>query len=184
LLAAKERGVEVRMVLDASGAASQYSQHGRLCDAGVPVKIENWGGKSHSKWAVADADLPAAAVVFGSMNWTSSGDADNDENTLYVQGADFAAPFAREFARQWDDLAEVPLCTRVSAEGEDSSSCPSHDCAAHCVSGSCCDGIDNDHDGKVDLQEEACACHDGVDNDGDGFVDSDDYDCRAQEEDP
>ena len=66
ILAAQARGVAVRMVIDASGAANSYSQHGQPVRAGIPVKTENWGGKSHSKWAVADAALPAsAAVVFG-----------------------------------------------------------------------------------------------------------------------
>jgi len=78
----------------------------------------------------------------------------------------------------------VPVCTSVSAEGADSSVCTGGDCAHACVSGSCCDGIDNDHDGKTDLQEEACGCHDGVDNDGDGYVDGNDFDCQADLPDP
>jgi phosphatidylserine/phosphatidylglycerophosphate/cardiolipin synthase-like enzyme len=179
ILAAKSRGVTVRMVIDATGAANGFSKHGQLCSAGISVKTENWGGKSHSKWAVADAGLPSAgAVVFGSMNWTSSGDTQNDENSLYVKHAAFATAFSAEFQRQWADLAGVPACTTVSAEGWDSSVCtPSNDCHV-CSSGSCCDGIDNDYDGKTDLQEEACACADGIDNDGDGYVDAADFDCQ------
>ncbi len=178
--AARARGVAVRMVLDASGASNAYSQHHALCASGVPVKIENWGGKSHSKWAVADALTPAAAVVFGSMNFTASGDAQNDENTLYVANAAFAAQFHAEFERQWADLAQVPSCTNVSVEGADSSVCsPAADCHTSCTSGSCCDGIDNDYDGKTDLQEEACACDDGIDNDGDGYIDAADFDCQT-----
>ena len=185
ILAAQSRGVAVRMVIDASGAANSYSKHGLLCAAGIPVKTENWGGKSHSKWAVADVGLPgSAAVVFGSMNWTASGDTENDENSLYVKNAGLAAALAGEFARQWADLAAVPTCTSVSAEGADSSVCTGGDCAHACVSGSCCDGIDNDHDGKTDLQEEACGCHDGVDNDGDGFIDGNDFDCQTDLPDP
>jgi len=180
ILAAQARGVAVRMVIDASGAANSASKHGLLCGSGIPVKTENWGGKSRSKWAVADAGLPSsAAVVFGSMNWTASGDTQNDENTLYVQNAGLASAFSAEFARQWADLASVPVCTSVSAEGWDSSSCsPADNCASSCTSGSCCDGVDNDHDGKTDLQEEACACSDGIDNDGDGFIDGADFDCQ------
>lgn len=180
ILAARSRGVAVRMILDAGGAGNVYSKHPLLCAAGIAVKTENWGGKSHSKWAVADAGRAgAASVVFGSMNWTSAGDDDNDENTLYVRNDGFAAPFQAEFQRQWADLAGVPACTSVSAEGADSSVCTApSDCSAGCSSGSCCDGIDNDYDGKIDLAEEACACADGVDNDRDGYVDLDDWDCR------
>jgi phosphatidylserine/phosphatidylglycerophosphate/cardiolipin synthase-like enzyme len=183
VLAAKARGVAVRMVLDASGASNAYSKHTSLCQSGVAVKIENWGGKSHSKWAVADAGSANAAVVFGSMNWTAAGNEQNDENTLYVQNSAFASSFHAEFERQWADLAAVPVCSAVSVEGADSSRCgASNDCHISCSSGSCCDGIDNDYDGKIDLQEEACACGDGIDNDGDGYVDANDFDCQHLED--
>jgi phosphatidylserine/phosphatidylglycerophosphate/cardiolipin synthase-like enzyme len=186
LLAAHARGVQVRMVLDAGGAANKYSKHGQLCAAGIAVKIENWGGKSHSKWAVADAATPqTAAVVFGSMNWTAAGNGQNDENTLYIRNAGLANGFAQEFERQWSDLAATPACTAVAAESAQSSACGSaNDCSGSCSSGACCDQLDNDYDGRIDLQEEACACADGVDNEGDGYVDADDFDCRVPAEDP
>lgn len=179
IVAAQARGVQVRMILDAGGASNQYSKHTLLCEAGMAVKTENWGGKSHSKWAVADAAHPdRAAVLFGSMNWTGAGDTDNDENTLYIRNAGLAAKFAEEFERQWTDLAAVPPCTRVSVEGADSSTYDTSECGPHCVSGSCCDGLDNDYDGRVDAAEEACGCADGLDNDGDSYVDAADFDCR------
>jgi phosphatidylserine/phosphatidylglycerophosphate/cardiolipin synthase-like enzyme len=180
IVAARARGVAVRMVLDAGGAANAYSKHRDLCAAGIAVKTENWGGKSHSKWAVADAGVPgAAAVVFGSMNWTGAGDTENDENTLYVKNGGLSAAFHTEFERQWADLAGVPVCTTVSVEGADSSVCsPATNCSSSCTSGSCCDGLDNDYDGKTDLAEEACGCTGGIDNDNDGYVDLDDWDCK------
>jgi hypothetical protein len=176
---AKERGVTVRLVLDAGGAANSSSKHRALCSSGIAVKIENWGGKSHSKWAVADAGLPHATVVLGSMNWTGAGDADNDENTLYVKDEAFARPFGTEFERQWSDLAAVPTCAAVDAEGADSSMCSSSGCSVSCTSGSCCDGIDNDYDEKLDLDDEACNCFDGLDNDADGYVDTADFECAS-----
>jgi phosphatidylserine/phosphatidylglycerophosphate/cardiolipin synthase-like enzyme len=179
ILAAKARGVAVRMVIDAGGAANAYSVVPSLCAAQIPVKWENWGGKSHSKWAVADAGVPGeAAVVFGSMNWTNAGNVNNDENTVYVENDGFAQAFQQEFDRQWADLAGVPACQAVSAEGADSSSCGSQlDCTTSCTSGSCCDNSDNDYDGHSDLTDEACACDDGLDNDGDGYIDGDDWEC-------
>lgn len=43
VLAAHQRGVVVRLVLDASGAGNVYSKHGLLCSSGVAVRVENWG---------------------------------------------------------------------------------------------------------------------------------------------
>jgi len=164
---AHARGVKLRMVLDASGALNAYSKHTQLCAAGVPVKIESWGGKSHSKWAVADAEDPErATVLVGSLNWTRAADEENDENTLLIrQNAAVAAAFAREFARQWADLPDAQICARVQAEGPRSA-------------GSCSDGLDNDHDGHADLADEACSCSDGLDNDGDGHIDAADFECQ------
>jgi hypothetical protein len=94
--------------------------------------------------------------------------------------AHFAQAFQQEFNRQWTDLAGVPACHTVSAEGADSSSCGSQlDCTTSCTSGSCCDNADNDYDGHSDLNDEACACDDGIDNDGDGFIDGDDWECKT-----
>jgi phosphatidylserine/phosphatidylglycerophosphate/cardiolipin synthase-like enzyme len=175
LLSAKARGVKIRMVLDAGGAAITASKHSQLCAAGIPVKVENWGGKSHSKWAVADS----ASVLFGSMNWTGAGDQQNDENTLVVRNAGLARAFSAEFARQWADLPDALVCVRVAAEGPGSSDCgPDHDCVHSCKSGACCDHVDNDFDGHADGADEACACHDGLDNDADGHIDADDFECR------
>jgi phosphatidylserine/phosphatidylglycerophosphate/cardiolipin synthase-like enzyme len=181
LVDAAARGVAVRMVLDAGGAENKYSRHLQLCQADVPVKIENWGGKAHGKWAVADAALGEhARVIVGSLNWTAAADRHNDENTLVIASPSVAGQFAGEFARQWADLPDEVICGRVQAEGPTSSVCEvAMDCVHTCRSGSCCDGIDNDHDGLSDAREEACGCGDGLDNDEDGYVDGADYDCQV-----
>jgi hypothetical protein len=130
---------------------------------------------------VADSTVSGAgAVVFGSMNWTAAGNNANDENTLYIRNDSIAAQFQQEFDRQWSGLAHVRPCSRVSAEGADASTCSSpYNCTAPdtCTSGSCCDGSDNDYDGRADLDDEACGCTDGVDNDGDGYIDAEDFEC-------
>ncbi|MEJ2384495.1 MAG: hypothetical protein P8Y54_08850 [Xanthomonadales bacterium] len=57
----------------------------------------------------------------------------------------------------------------------------------------CSDGIDNDNDGFIDLQDFNCVdsnddtesptqCSDGIDNDNDGFVDLDDFNCVDSED--
>ena len=48
LIEAKRRGVSVKIIIDASGASNEYTKYEFLRMAGIPVKIENWGGKLHS----------------------------------------------------------------------------------------------------------------------------------------
>ncbi len=177
LVAAHARGVAVRIILDANGASSQGSQKDKLCSAGLPLKVENWPGKQHGKWAVADGRV----VVFGSQNWTAAGNDKNDENTLYVENAAFAAEFVNEFADQWADLSAVGNCAATRAEGTSSP-------------GTCSDGNDNDHDSNIDCADADCStdpacsasaegsaavCGDGLDNDADGYFDCDDFDCSG-----
>ncbi|MCA9545813.1 MAG: DUF1669 domain-containing protein, partial [Myxococcales bacterium] len=76
LIKAHRRGVEVRVILDATAAKNGYSKHELLRAAGIPLKIEHWGGKMHMKSAVIDEEV----VITGSMNWTSAGEGGNDEN--------------------------------------------------------------------------------------------------------
>jgi phosphatidylserine/phosphatidylglycerophosphate/cardiolipin synthase-like enzyme len=184
LLAAAARGVNVRMILDAGGADNRYSKHPQLCASGLPVKIETWGGKAHGKWAVADAQIPERArVIVGSFNWTAAANDHNDENTLLISSPSVAAQFADEFERQWSDLPEALVCARVQQEGPASSDCAdAASCITTCQTGSCCDGLDNDYDGRIDAQEESCACGDGVDNDADGYIDDVDFDCQTDPE--
>jgi len=176
LVAAKGRGVQVRVILDATGAPSVGSEMDKLCSAGIPLKVENWPGKEHSKWGVADGK----AVVLGSQNWTAAGNSNNDENTLYIKNASLAGAFVTEFARQWAALAGVSTCVLTAAEG---SGAP----------GSCSDGVDNDYDTYVDCNDFGCTddpacrpaentpaqCKDGLDNDDDDLIDCSDSGCAG-----
>ncbi len=160
VLGARARGVAVRVIIDAGGASNAYSrrpssarQESRSKPRTGAVRATAnglWPTARSRIWRLQCSDPP---------NFTGAGNANNDENTLYVRNADFASDFQSEFDRQWALLAGVPSCTAVSAEGADSSVCGSSvSCSCSCTSGSCCDGSDNDYDGKTDLDDEACAC--------------------------
>jgi len=49
LVAAKQRGVRVEVLLDDTADGSQYSQRDPLCAAGVTVRVEAWSAKLHNK---------------------------------------------------------------------------------------------------------------------------------------
>lgn len=161
-------GLEVSGVWDAVGAANAYSEDERLCAAGVPLKVETFGGKVHDKFAVVDVEGDDPVVILGSYNWTAAGAFDNDENTLIVHDAALAQAYYEEYQRMYEAIPDAAICGDHSAE----SGLPA-----------CRDGADNDYDGYVDGDDWDCdestlaACTDGKDNDGDGNVDLDDLDC-------
>ena len=133
LIEAKERGVDIRIILDATGAENEYSAHRDLREAGIPVKVENWGGKEHFKAMCVDKKI----VVLGSQNWTGSGNWSNDENTLYIENRYLGFLFEKDFDKAWNSISDTYLETDPAPESEESI-------------GSLSDFIDNDHDGLVD----------------------------------
>lgn len=140
MIRAVKRGVRVRLLYDAVAARSRESVHAALRDAGIEVRVENWGGKMHAKTAVADGKN----VLIGSMNWSRAGSADNDENTLVIRNN---ARLARDVSEWFDRLWKlVPTATGMDprAEGRDSIN-------------SCQDGIDNNYDGFKDSDDAACS---------------------------
>jgi phosphatidylserine/phosphatidylglycerophosphate/cardiolipin synthase-like enzyme len=99
-------GVEVLGVWDQLGAANNYSDDEALCAAGARIKIEDFEGKTHHKFAVIDVDGPDPVVILGSYNWTSAGAYDNDENTLIIHDAALARAYYAEWSRLW---SAIPL---------------------------------------------------------------------------
>jgi phosphatidylserine/phosphatidylglycerophosphate/cardiolipin synthase-like enzyme len=100
LIAAKNRGVAVEVLLDGTADGSQFSQRDPLCAAGVTVRVEDWAGKLHDKYAVVDAGTASDPLILtGSTNWTNNAVTSNDENLLIVHNADLAGAFASDFGR-------------------------------------------------------------------------------------
>lgn len=139
LIAAHHRGVKVRIVMDATAAKNGYAKHELARMAGIPVKIENWGGKMHMKAAAIDG----RTVVTGSMNWTSAGERGNDENTLIVHSTRHAAQFHAYFDTIWGAIPDKWLQGRPDPESKDS---------LH----SCSDKSDNDFDHLRDAEDPGC----------------------------
>lgn len=139
LIAAHRRGVKVRVILDATAAKNGYTKHEILRAAGVPVKIETWGGKMHMKSAIIDHEH----VVAGSMNWTSAGTRSNDENTIIVHSKAIGRVYDAGFARLWGAIDDRWLEGRPDPESMDSPV-------------ACRDGVDNDYDDLPDAEDPGC----------------------------
>jgi phosphatidylserine/phosphatidylglycerophosphate/cardiolipin synthase-like enzyme len=93
---AHERGVAVRVVLDASNRDSAYSGATFLANAGVDVRTDSRYPIMHQKFIVAD-DL----IALGSMNFTQAGDRKNADNFNVFRGAPVLAD---EYASRFDGL--------------------------------------------------------------------------------
>ena len=139
LIQAKNRGVDVRIITDALNASAKYSKVRELRAAGMPVKIENYAGKMHSKTMIIDDKY----LILGSMNFSKSGESKNDENLIVLENKEAAIFYKKFFLYLWDKIPNKWLKFYPRAEGLDSI-------------GSCSDGIDNDYDGLVDMEEESC----------------------------
>jgi phosphatidylserine/phosphatidylglycerophosphate/cardiolipin synthase-like enzyme len=139
LIDAHLRGVQVRVIIDATAAANGFTKHELLRAVGIPVKVENWGGKMHMKSAVIDG----RTVITGSMNWTTAGDDTNDENVVIVHSEALAAQYTEFYEQLWADIDDRWLLANPDPESRDSGT-------------ACADGIDNDYDGVVDAQDPGC----------------------------
>jgi len=140
LIDAHNRGVEIRMIIDAHHAQQPYSKHEKLRKAGIKVKVENWAGKMHAKTVIIDDET----IITGSANWTYSAFKYNDENLLIFRNAPKEAIFLKkEFEQSWKSIPNKWLYKNPIPEGKDSKY-------------SCFDGVDNDHNGLFDREDHAC----------------------------
>ncbi len=113
LIARHQAGITVTGVWDLLGAANPASEDELLCLAGIPIKIEDFGGKLHNKFMVIDAAGPSPRVITGSMNWTGSGDGANDENTLIIHDGEVAQAYLDYFRELYDALGPETLCQSI-----------------------------------------------------------------------
>lgn len=139
LISAKQRGVDVRIILDATSVGARNSALKTLRTGGIPVKIENYAGKMHSKSMIIDDKY----VVSGSANFSNSGENKNDENQIIIENPKLAKFYKDFFNYLWAKIPDKYLKVNPRPESKESI-------------GSCSDGVDNDYDGKIDKDDEGC----------------------------
>ncbi len=139
LIEAYERGIDVRLIVDATNTGTRNSTFKLLRTKGVPVKVENYAGKMHTKAMIIDNKY----IVTGSANFSNSGENKNDENMLIIENPKLADFYRKFFLYIWQKIPEKYLKYTVRAESKYSI-------------GSCYDGIDNNFDGKIDAADAGC----------------------------
>ncbi len=97
LVAAKSRGVAIRLVTDNEQSQSKYSKTQYLADSDIPVRYDGYGCMHH-KFAIIDT----AMVITGSYNWSNSAETRNDENVVFIKSRGIAEAYSSEFGRLWE----------------------------------------------------------------------------------
>jgi phosphatidylserine/phosphatidylglycerophosphate/cardiolipin synthase-like enzyme len=88
-------GVQVSGVFETTGSETQFSEFGRMKKAGLDVLQDGNPYVMHHKVFIIDG----RKVIFGSYNFSSNADTDNDENLLIVDDPALAQAFEAEFQR-------------------------------------------------------------------------------------
>lgn len=139
LINAKNRGVDIKIIIDATSARNKYSVHTLLRKNNIAVKTENFAGKMHMKSILIDDKI----AFLGSMNLTKSGNIYNDENCIKIENPLIVKDLKTNFLIIWNKIPNIYLTKDPHAESFESI-------------GSCFDGIDNDFDGLIDEQDPGC----------------------------
>lgn len=93
LVNAKDRGVEVRVLLDRSNLTQKYSGLNQLKEAGIETTIDMVPGIAHNKIMIIDHLI----TVTGSFNFTKSAATRNAENLLIIEDK----AIAEKYLRNW-----------------------------------------------------------------------------------
>lgn len=98
LIEAKNRGVEVKVILDQSSVkpyVSQYNDaaYSYLKDAGVEVNYDIPSVKLHDKLIIIDGSI----VIIGSHNWSTSALRSNSETSVVINSPQLASEFIAWF---------------------------------------------------------------------------------------
>ena len=95
LLAAKQRGVAIRIVADARQAQGKHSEIPFLLQKGVKIRLlkENGRGIMHHKFTIFDGRV----LVTGSYNWTDSAERFNHENALVLDDSEIIRRYQARF---------------------------------------------------------------------------------------
>lgn len=86
LIQAKQRGLEVKVLLDRSNLKQKYSRFKELQQAGIEVSIDVVPGIAHNKVIIIDE----LKTITGSFNFTVAADTKNAENVIVIEDKEIA----------------------------------------------------------------------------------------------
>ena len=99
IVAAHQRGIDVRVITDNDKTEDRGSDIDELARLGVAVKVDTSPNHMHHKFAVFDR----LELINGSFNWTRSASNYNQENIVVSNDLKLIAAFTDEFEKLWRD---------------------------------------------------------------------------------
>jgi phosphatidylserine/phosphatidylglycerophosphate/cardiolipin synthase-like enzyme len=104
LVAARKRGVNVRVVADKEGNSGRYSAVTFLAGQGVPTRVNGRYAVFHHKFMVIDD----RHLETGSFNFSAAAVDKNAENVLFLRDVpELAGVYAREWEKLWREGEDV-----------------------------------------------------------------------------
>jgi phosphatidylserine/phosphatidylglycerophosphate/cardiolipin synthase-like enzyme len=97
LIAAHNRGVKIRVLIDSLQSHNMYSDDEKLQAAGIQVLRDVKTGIMHHKFAIDGI----TAIGLGSFNWTKNADEKNCENWNVIRLQYVVNTYQQEFNRLW-----------------------------------------------------------------------------------
>lgn len=97
IIAAKERGVAIRMIVDKRQSEGLKSQADKIMAAKIPVKVGNASGTMHDKYSIIDGMI----IQTGSFNYTTSATSFNTENQIYISDEVAIKRYQENFEILW-----------------------------------------------------------------------------------
>jgi len=111
---AVNRGVKVRLVVDASQAAAPYSITSTL-NRKIALRYGGGPGLMHNKFVIIDDSI----TITGSYNWSEAAEIMNDENLIVIISPEVASLFAARFDFLWTyGTPRLPIYTSPSPPAE------------------------------------------------------------------
>ena len=104
LVAARKRGVDVRVVLDKSQKTEKYTSANFLANSGIPTHIDSVHAIAHNKILVIDQQH----VETGSFNFTSAAAKRNAENAIVIwNNPQLADVYMKDWQKHWQHSEEL-----------------------------------------------------------------------------
>jgi len=108
LIQAKQRGLEVKVLLDRSNLKQKYSRLEELQQAGIEVSIDVVQGIAHNKVIIIDE----FKTITGSFNFTVAADTRNAENVVIIEDK----KIAKNYLLNWMNRKSLNKSNRLNEE--------------------------------------------------------------------